>query len=132
MYESLYGNFTNYGISLVLWGLSSLKTLLQESSLAQAKHVRPTVEFAGRLLRIGRSRKRRHRCWPLIGHKKIQSQTNIRMSRGIGLLRRIIHILQKPNSIIAKYRKGIFSFLMVFILAKVSEEKNRRLTLLTR
>ena len=125
MYESLYGNFTNYGISVVLWGLSSLKTLLQESSLAQAKHVRPTIEFAGKLLRIGRTRKRRDRCWPLIGHKKIQSKTDIRISRGIGLLRRILHILRKPNSIIAKYGKGIFSFLMVFILAKVSEEKNQ-------
>ena len=117
--------FTNYGVSLVLWGLFSLKTLLQESSLARARHVRPTVEFAGKLLRIGRSRKRRDRCCPLIGHKNIQSQTNIRMSRGIGLLRRILHILRKPNSIIAKYGKGIFSFLMAFILAKVSVEKNQ-------
>ena len=76
MYESLYGNFNNYGISLVLWGLFSLKTSsTRSSSLARAKRVRPTVEFAGKLLRIGRSHQKGcDRCWPLIGHKKIQSQ----------------------------------------------------------
>ena len=57
--------------------------------------------------------------------QKMESQTNIRMSHGIGLLRRILHFLRKPNSIIAKYGKGIFSFLMAFILAKVSVEKNQ-------
>ena len=53
---SLYG-FTNYGISLngFLGGLFKRKTLLLESSPAGAKHERPTVEFASKLLRLGRS-----------------------------------------------------------------------------
>ena len=49
---SLYGNFTNYRISLVLWAPSSLKTVLKESPPAQAKHVQRTVEFGGKLLQI--------------------------------------------------------------------------------
>ena len=39
MYESLYGNFNNYGISLVLWGLFSLKTLLQDQALLHEPNV---------------------------------------------------------------------------------------------
>ena len=49
---SLYGNFTNYRISLVLWAPSSVKTVLKESPPAQAKHVQRTVEFGGKLLPI--------------------------------------------------------------------------------
>ena len=54
---SLYRNFTNHRMSLVLLAPFSLETLLEESSTARAKHVRRTVEFAGKLLRIRRSRK---------------------------------------------------------------------------
>ena len=43
----------------------------EESSLARAKHVRWTVEFGGKRLRIRRLRQQRDRCWPLVGHKII-------------------------------------------------------------
>ena len=49
-----------------------------------------TVKFAGKLFRVRRSWKQHDRCWPLIGHKIIfcaQTQTSIRMSRGISSLR---------------------------------------------
>ena len=88
-----------FPITLVLGGLFSLKTLLQESSLARAKHVWPTVQFAGKLLCIRRSWKQHLRCWPLIGHKNIfcaQSQINIRMSCGTGLLRGVSQGLSHP------------------------------------
>ena len=48
----------------------------EESSLARAKHVRWTVEFAGKLLRIRRLRKQRDRCWPLVGHKIPEKPSN--------------------------------------------------------
>ena len=56
---SLYGNSTTYRISVVLWAPFALKTLLGESSPAQAKHVRRKVEVAGKTLRIRRSQKQR-------------------------------------------------------------------------
>ena len=56
---SLYGKSTTYRISVVLWAPFALKTLLGESSPAQAKHVRRKVEVAGKTLRIRRSRKQR-------------------------------------------------------------------------
>ena len=46
----IYGHFTDYGISLVLGGPFSLKTLLQESSPVRARQVRRTVEFPCELL----------------------------------------------------------------------------------
>ena len=57
----LYGNLT--------------KTLLEESScccfcLGDGK----TVEFAGKLLRIRRSRKQRDRCWPSIVLRPIREK----------------------------------------------------------
>ena len=57
----LYGNLT--------------KTLLEESSycsfcLGDGK----TVEFAGKLLRIRRSRKQRDRCWPSIVLRSIREK----------------------------------------------------------
>ena len=58
-----------YKISLILWAPFSLKTLLLKSAPVRAKHVRRTVEVAGKLLRIRRSQKQRDRYWPLIGHK---------------------------------------------------------------
>jgi len=78
----LHGNLTKYGFSsfVFLWPFS-LKTLLEESSPAQAKKERLTVEFEGKSLRIRRSRKHHNRCWPCA-----QSQTSIRMSRGTGSL----------------------------------------------
>ena len=83
---SLYGNSTTYRISVVLWVPFALKTLLGESSPAQAKHVRRKVEVAGKTLRIRRSRKQR----VIIAYKIIsgvQSQTSIRISRGTGSFR---------------------------------------------
>ena len=56
---SLYGKSTTYRISVVLRAPFTLKTLLGESSPAQAKHVRRKVEVAGKTLRIRRSRKQR-------------------------------------------------------------------------
>ena len=87
---SLYGKSTTYRISVVLWAPFVLKTLLRESTPAQAKHVRRKVEVAGKTLRIRRSRKQRDRCWSLIGYKIVfgaQSQTSIRISRGTGSFR---------------------------------------------
>ena len=69
-----------------LWAPLALKTLLGESSPAQAKHVRRKVEVAGKTLRIGRSRNQR----VIIAYKIIfgaQSQTSIRISRGTGSFR---------------------------------------------
>ena len=43
----------------------------QKSSLARANHVRWTVEFGGKRLRIKRLGQQRDRCWPLVGHKII-------------------------------------------------------------
>ena len=40
-------------------------------SRALARQVRRTVEFAGKLLGIRRSRKQHDRCWPPLGHKNI-------------------------------------------------------------
>ena len=60
----------------------SPKTLLEEKG--------QTVEFAGKTLRIKRSRKQRDRCWPLTGHRIIfcaQSQTSIHISQVTALLR---------------------------------------------
>ena len=60
----------------------SPKTLLEEKG--------QTVEFAGKPLRIKRSRKQRDRCWPLTGHRIIfcaQSQTSIHISQVTALLR---------------------------------------------
>ena len=57
--------------------------LLEESSPAQAKHVRRTVEFAGKPLLKKRWRKERDRFWSLVGHKIIffaQLQTSIWIS----------------------------------------------------
>ena len=72
--------FLKYGICFVLFcflegggggggGAFSLKTLLENSSPTLA--VRQTVEFAGELLCVRRSRKQRDRFWPPIGHKHI-------------------------------------------------------------
>ena len=61
-----FANMLNYGTSSVLWAPFSLKTLLEESSPGGARLVQKTVENAGKLLRIRRSRKQRDRCWPLI------------------------------------------------------------------
>ena len=47
---SLYRKLTNYRISSVLWAPFPLKTLLEDSSPARAKHIRRTVKVAGRLL----------------------------------------------------------------------------------
>ena len=41
-----------------------------ECSPARARQVRRTVEFAGKLPRITKSRKQRYGCWPPIGHKR--------------------------------------------------------------
>ena len=57
MYEFIRKNYTTYRISVVLWAPFALKTLLGESSPAQAKHVRRKVEVAGKTLRIRRSQK---------------------------------------------------------------------------
>ena len=60
---SLNENCTNYGISLVFVGPFSLKTPSEESSLVRAKQSTATidneltVELAGKLLGIRRSRK---------------------------------------------------------------------------
>ena len=59
MYEFIRKNYTTYRISVVLWAPFALKTLLGESSPAQAKHVRRKVEVAGKTLRIRRSQKQR-------------------------------------------------------------------------
>lgn len=40
-------------------------------SRAIARQVQRTVEFAGKLLGIRRSRKQHGRCWPPLGHKNI-------------------------------------------------------------
>ena len=60
-----------------------------ESSPAQARQVRRTVEFAGKKrLRIRKSRKQRYRRWPSIFVCLCaQSETNIGTSRGTGALR---------------------------------------------
>ena len=48
------------------------------------------------------------------------------MSFGIGLFEEFFTSYEsRIHSVIAEYGKGIFSFLMAFILAKVSEEKNQ-------
>jgi len=64
-FMSLYGNFANYGISLVLGPFHWNSSRLQDSSPAWAKHVRQTVEFGSELRCIRRSQKQRDRWWPL-------------------------------------------------------------------
>ena len=79
-----------------------------ECSPARARQVRRTVKFAGKLLRIRKSRKQRYGCWPPIGHKNTfcaQSETSIRMSRGTGLLRVASQGLSHPflKTLVAVY-----------------------------
>ena len=75
------------------WGSLSLKILLEDSSPAPAR-LGVEDEFAGKLLRIRRSRKPRDRCWLLIGHKQLQK--SIRISRGTGLLKVASQGLSRP------------------------------------
>ena len=68
------------GAFFVLFSFANmLINYLEENSPARARQVRRKIEFAGKLLRIRRWRKKRDRCWPPIC---AQSQTSIRTSRG--------------------------------------------------
>ena len=84
----LHGNFTNNGIYLVSLGPFHWRLFSKKAALPRL--VRRTVEFAGILLLIRRSREQRDVCWSLIGRKNIfcaQSDASIRISPGTGLLR---------------------------------------------
>ena len=74
------GSFTNYRISLFFGG----PIFAKNSSLRKLSCKGQTFEFAGKPLRIKRSRKQRDRCWSLTGQRIIfcaQSQTSIHISQ---------------------------------------------------
>lgn len=84
----LHGNFTNNGIYLVSLGPFHWRLFSKKAALPRL--VRRTVEFAGILLLIRRSREHRDVCWSLIGRKNIfcaQSDASIRISPGTGLFK---------------------------------------------